>query len=184
MNRVAPQVIAAWERFRAEYAEPWLEMSARSVENAPIDPDRARAVTRLDVAVLRGLLLDLLVTGEDAALELVDDQFRRLERKHLAVDERFDDVAAARLVHERGADVVHKFGLDDLALDQQAGTVLHRLDLVAGRAMLESDANLAIRASRAQAVALAQFRRAIQAPATRFRLPEIPSEPPPDGCPF
>ena len=87
---------------------------------------------------------------------------------------RYVAVASLELVGE----------LTPLALDQQAGTVLHRLDLVAGRAMLESDADLAIRASRAQAVALAQFRRAIQAPATRFRLPETPPEPPPDNCPF
>jgi hypothetical protein len=66
-------------------------------------------------------------------------------------------------------------------LDRQGMLSLYRLDLIAGRAM-ESDPDLAVRATRAHAAALAQFRRAITAPAgTRFRLPdtrEAPADPP------
>ncbi len=55
-------------------------------------------------------------------------------------------------------------------LDRQAMLSLHRLDLIAGRAMAEKDQRLAIAATKAHAMALAQFRKAITAPATRFRL--------------
>ena len=72
------------------------------------------------------------------------------------------------------------------AIDQMALIVLHRLDLVAGQAMAEGDTSTAVRASRAHASALAAFRKAITAPATRFRLP--PTGPPPaepdDPLPF
>ena len=58
------------------------------------------------------------------------------------------------------------------ALDTAAALTLHRLDLIAGRAVGVDD-GLAIKASRAHAAALAQFRRAITAPAgSRFRLPD------------
>jgi hypothetical protein len=60
------------------------------------------------------------------------------------------------------------------ALDTMAMLSLHRLDLIAGRAMDSADPEsvaLAIRATKAHTAALAQFRRAISAPATRFRLP-------------
>jgi hypothetical protein len=66
------------------------------------------------------------------------------------------------------------------AIDEMALIVLHRLDLVAGQAMAEGDTSTAVRASRAHAAALAQFRKAITAPATRFRLPPsgpLPPEP-------
>jgi hypothetical protein len=77
-------------------------------------------------------------------------------------------------------------------LDRQAMLSLHRLDLIAGRAMAAGDDGTAVRATRAHAAALAQFRRAITAPVTRFRLPtsadcaparDSPGELPPD-CPF
>lgn len=57
------------------------------------------------------------------------------------------------------------------ALDCAAMLSLHRLELIAGRAAMAGDDATAIRAGRAHAAALAQFRRAITAPATRFRLP-------------
>jgi hypothetical protein len=61
---------------------------------------------------------------------------------------------------------------------------LHRLDMIAGQAMAGDtpDHDLAVKASRAHAAALAQFRRAITAPVTRFRLP--PTTAPPDDLPF
>jgi len=82
------------------------------------------------------------------------------------------------------------FELCDVAtpaeLDRLAMLSLHRLDLIAGQAMTAGDESTAIRATKAHAVALAQFRRAITAPAVRFRLPttEAPPGDPPDGCPF
>jgi hypothetical protein len=63
------------------------------------------------------------------------------------------------------------------ALDSMAMLTLHRLDLLAGQAMAEGDSGMAVRASRAHAAALAQFRKALTAPNTRFRLP--PTGPPP-----
>lgn len=72
-------------------------------------------------------------------------------------------------------------------LDRQAMLSLYRLDLVAGRAMAAGDEALAIRATKAHASALSAFRRAITAPAVRFRLPTATTraapDPPPD-CPF
>jgi hypothetical protein len=72
-------------------------------------------------------------------------------------------------------------------LDRQQMLSLHRLDLLAGRAMASGDEALAIKATRAHSIALAQFRRAISIPATRFRLRDkrlkAPDEPPSD-CPF
>lgn len=62
-------------------------------------------------------------------------------------------------------------------LDNAAMLTLFRLDLIAGRAVAVGDDGLAVRASRAHAAALAQFRKAIQAP-TRFRLPPARSGPP------
>jgi hypothetical protein len=67
--------------------------------------------------------------------------------------------------------------LNPATLDSMAMVTLHRLDLLAGQAIAENDSGMAIRASRAHAAALAQFRKAITAPNTRFRLP--PSGPPP-----
>lgn len=73
------------------------------------------------------------------------------------------------------------------SLDMAAGLTLHRLDMIAGRATLAGDDALAVRASRAQAAAIAQMRRAISAPVTRFRLPTQPTAPgldDPDSVPF
>jgi hypothetical protein len=78
-------------------------------------------------------------------------------------------------------------------LDRQGMLSLHRLDLIAGRAMesgTAEDLALAIRATKAHSSALAAFRRAITAPSTRFRLPtsrdspDLPDEPPEPDLPF
>jgi len=66
-------------------------------------------------------------------------------------------------------------------LDRQAMLSVYRLDLIAGRAMAAGDESTAIRATKAHAAALAQFRRAITAPAVRFRLPTTTSPPPDDS---
>ena len=66
-------------------------------------------------------------------------------------------------------------------LDRQGMLSIHRLDLIAGRAMESGspeDLALAIRATRAHASALAQLRRAIEpGRQTRFRLPTRASSP-------
>ena len=59
-------------------------------------------------------------------------------------------------------------------LDRQAMLSLYRLDFVAGRALAAGDEAMAVRATRAHAAALAQFRKAITAPVTRCRLPTQP----------
>jgi len=69
-------------------------------------------------------------------------------------------------------------------LDRQAMLSLYRLDLIAGRASVAGDDALAIRATKAHAAALAQFRRAITAPITRFRLPTTSNHTAPDRTPF
>ena len=77
------------------------------------------------------------------------------------------------------------------ALDVEASVALHRLSLVAGRAMAAGDEPLAIRATKAHIAGVAQMRRAIAAPVTRFRLPDARPRAPapddsgaPDGLPF
>jgi hypothetical protein len=66
------------------------------------------------------------------------------------------------------------------ALDQMALLSLHRLDLVAGRAMAADDHSLAVSATKAHCAALAQIRKAITAPAVRFRLPaQVGADDPP-----
>lgn len=76
------------------------------------------------------------------------------------------------------------------ALDTMALLSLHRLDLIAGRAMESTDPEsvaLAIRATKAHTAALAQMRRAISAPVTRFRLPtqaDAPGLDDSDSLPF
>lgn len=61
----------------ANLVEPWLEVVSAELTRGGMEPDQARRQARLGLAVVRGLLLDLLVTGErsdiDAAYELFLD---------------------------------------------------------------------------------------------------------------
>lgn len=52
--------------------EYWLDSAAGTLTGAGVPAERARALTRLAVATARGLMLDLLATGNRAA---VDDAF-------------------------------------------------------------------------------------------------------------
>jgi hypothetical protein len=65
-------------------------------------------------------------------------------------------------------------------LDKQAMLAIYRLDLIGGKAMAAGDDALAIKATRALSLSVAQMRRAITAPAVRFRLKDQrpPPEPP------
>lgn len=65
------------ERLRETLVEPWLDVVGAQGERLGLDPATARAQARLGMAVTRGLLLDLLATGDragvDAAMELYLD---------------------------------------------------------------------------------------------------------------
>ena len=62
------------ESLRETLVEPWIEVVAAEGVRRGLAPDAARAQARLGMAVTRGLLLDLLATGDregvDAAMEL------------------------------------------------------------------------------------------------------------------
>lgn len=66
-------------RLRADLIEPWLDPLAALAERAGVEPARARTGARLQLAVARGLLLDLLISGDragvDAAMELFTSWF-------------------------------------------------------------------------------------------------------------
>lgn len=76
--------------------------------------------------------------------------------------------------------------LSPAELDRQALLVLHRLDLLSGKAAAAGDDAMAVRASKAHAAALAAFRRALTVPAgSRFRLPTSRGQPAgEDALPF
>jgi AcrR family transcriptional regulator len=57
------------EPLRQRLVEPWLELGQRAAEQAGVDPTLGRTVTRADVAIVRGLLLDLLATGDRDGVE-------------------------------------------------------------------------------------------------------------------
>jgi AcrR family transcriptional regulator len=62
--------------------DSWLEpLTALNIAQG-LTPERARAIARLGIAVTRGLLLDLLATGDrpgaDAAMELFIEMYQRL----------------------------------------------------------------------------------------------------------
>ena len=67
------------ESLRATLVEPWLDTVAAHGIRAGLSPDVARAQARLGMAVTRGLLLDLLATGDrdgvDAAWTTFADTF-------------------------------------------------------------------------------------------------------------
>jgi AcrR family transcriptional regulator len=67
------------ERLRETLVEPWIEVAAQQGVLRGLSPEVARAQARLGIAVTRGLLIDLLATGDragvDAAMELFFDTF-------------------------------------------------------------------------------------------------------------
>jgi AcrR family transcriptional regulator len=66
---LAAQGTAGTEGFNERFVGPWLDLEPR--------PGTA-AARRLDVAVLRGLLLDLLVTGDRRGVDAAFEQFAAL----------------------------------------------------------------------------------------------------------
>jgi AcrR family transcriptional regulator len=57
------------EPLRDRLVEPWLQVGARAAEQSGFDAELGRTVTRADVAIVRGLLLDLLATGDRDGVE-------------------------------------------------------------------------------------------------------------------
>ena len=68
--------------------------------------------------------------------------------------------------------------LNPVELDQLASLSLHRLELIAGQSIAAGDTKLAITATKAHLSAVAQLRRAISAPLTKFRLSTNYTHPP------
>ena len=68
-------------------------MGERSVAGTSIDPAKVREVTRLDLAVTRGLLLDLLVTGDEEEIDAAFEVYCRLRRR--MIDETTELAAEA-----------------------------------------------------------------------------------------
>ena len=68
--------------------------------------------------------------------------------------------------------------LNPVELDQLASLSLHRLELIAGQSIAAGDTKLAITATKAHLSAVAQLRRAISAPLTKFRLSTKYTQPP------
>jgi len=60
--------------FLRDIVESWLEPIAAIRQAQGIDPDVARAQARLDLAMTRGLLLDLLATGDRAGADAAAEQ--------------------------------------------------------------------------------------------------------------
>jgi hypothetical protein len=54
------------EGFLHEALEGWISPVAKSMASAGVDQNQARVLARLSLAVTRGLLLDLLASGDSA----------------------------------------------------------------------------------------------------------------------
>jgi len=68
--------------------------------------------------------------------------------------------------------------LNPTELDTIAGLSLHRLELIAGQCLSDGQILLSIQATKAHLSAVAQLRRAISAPMTKFRLSTAYTAPP------
>jgi AcrR family transcriptional regulator len=58
-----------------DVVDSWLEPAAEYARRQGLDPDAARVEARLGVAVFRGLLLDLLATGDRAAVDAAAERY-------------------------------------------------------------------------------------------------------------
>ena len=65
------------EGFARDAVTSWAGPVAEALEEAGADPATARAEARLGVAVVRGLLLDLLATGDHDGVRAAHEQFLR-----------------------------------------------------------------------------------------------------------
>ena len=67
--------------------DPWVELAAAGAEAVGMDPARARASARLGLATTRGLLLDLLATGDTSGVDAAMDEWIRLFEAGLATSQ-------------------------------------------------------------------------------------------------
>ncbi|WP_207782733.1 TetR/AcrR family transcriptional regulator [Phytoactinopolyspora limicola] len=58
-----------------EFVEPWTRSLSAALVDAGVAPARAQARARLGVGVARGLLLDLLATGDQAGVDAAMEEF-------------------------------------------------------------------------------------------------------------
>jgi len=65
------------EGLRETLVEPWLAAAASAADRLGVPADEARAEARLGMAVTRGLLLDLLITGDRAGVDAALDRYVR-----------------------------------------------------------------------------------------------------------
>ena len=72
------------EGFLDEAVEGWISPLAASIASAGLDQDTARALARLSLAVTRGLLLDLLASGDSAGVTGAFELFARLAEQAAA----------------------------------------------------------------------------------------------------
>lgn len=63
------------EALRRRLVDPWLDLGEALGAELGVAPVEARTVTRLDVAVIRGLLLDLLATGDRRGVHATFDRY-------------------------------------------------------------------------------------------------------------
>lgn len=123
-------------------------------------PDKQQRATEAELADREAAALELLASGTGTAIasQLIAERYG----VSLRTAQRSVRVAALELCSEPAT---------GHALDCQAALGLYRLDLIAGRAMMENDPALAIRATKAHASALASLRRAVESAAPkRLRL--------------
>ena len=66
------------EGFLEEAVEGWISPVAESITSAGVDQDTARVLARLGLAVTRGLLLDLLASGDTVGATDAFELFTRL----------------------------------------------------------------------------------------------------------
>lgn len=105
-------------------------------------------------------------TGSAYAAALLSSEFQVSLRQA----RRYVNLAALQLCED----------LNPVELDQLASLSLHRLELIAGQSITAGDTKTAIIATKAHLSAVAQLRRAISAPLTKFRLSNTYTKPPPN----
>ena len=66
--------------------DPWLDAAQSGAQALGLDENRARAMARLGLAVTRGLLLDLLATGDTAGADAAMEEWIRLFEHGLGPD--------------------------------------------------------------------------------------------------
>lgn len=69
LTALALRAVPGTEDLRTRLVEPWLATGEALADALGVDRATSRAVTRVDLAVIRGLLLDLLATGDRAGVD-------------------------------------------------------------------------------------------------------------------